>query len=168
MKWVKIKGYVNYEVSECGQVRNTNTGRILKQDETGVGYYRVTLSKGNVQNRQSVHRIVAKHYVDNPLDKPMVNHLDGDKKNNHKDNLEWCTCSENFIHAQEIGLRPIGSKRSSALIDEDCVHKVCQMIINGKPRGEILSAGIHKELKKHMVDNIRRGRSWKHISKLYF
>ena len=166
--WKAIKNYSNYEVSREGEVRNTRTGRVLKKDLTGCGYNRVTLSKHNKQERFSVHRLVAMYFVDNILDKPMVNHLDGVKTNNSADNLEWCTCSENFIHAQETGLRPIGSARSSALIDEECVHNVCKMIIEGKPRGEILSAGLHPELKKHMVDNIRRGRTWKHVSKLYF
>lgn len=166
--WKKIKEFDNYEVSSDGEVRNVKTGRVLKQDLTGCGYNRVTVSKHNKQKRFSVHRLVAEYFVDNIEGKDVVNHKDGCKTNNHKDNLEWCTCSENHLHAQEIGLRPIGSKRNSALIDEECVHKVCEMIVKGKSRGEILSAGIHPNLKKHMVDNIRRRRTWKHVSKLYF
>ncbi|NIQ06048.1 MAG: hypothetical protein GWO20_10085, partial [Candidatus Korarchaeota archaeon] len=75
--------------------------------------------------------------------KDLVNHMDSDKTNNSVDNLEWVNYSENFIHAQENGKRPIGSKRTSSLIDEDTVHGVCEMFVEGKTRGEILSSGLH-------------------------
>lgn len=162
-----IKDYERYCVTEKGNVINTATGRTLKTDITGCGYARVTLSVDNVPNRQSVHRLVAKAYIPNPDEKPFVNHIDGNKLNNTVSNLEWVTCSENFLHAQEIGLRPIGSKRSTAKLDEVVVSKVCEMLQSGCKRGEILSAGIHPDLKRHMVDNIRRRRTWKHVSKDY-
>ena len=49
-----------------------------------------------------VHRIVAELFVPNPESKPAVDHIDGDKKNNHVDNLRWCTYVENMYFAKEL------------------------------------------------------------------
>lgn len=51
-----------------------------------------------------VHRMVAELYVPNPENKKYVNHIDGDKSNNHKSNLEWVTARENTMHAIKLGL----------------------------------------------------------------
>lgn len=165
MIWKDITDYVNYEVSSCGKIRNKVTGRLLKFDKSWNGYYRCTLCKTNTPKKFLVHRVVMREFVgESSL---QVNHKDGDKSNNGLSNLEYVSCSENHIHAQENGLRPIGSARGTALIDEDVVRKVCQMFQKGYTRGEILSAGLSPHLKKHMVDNIRRRRTWKHVSREY-
>lgn len=84
--WKDIEGYNGfYQVSSCGRVRSKN--KILKPQKNGRGYYRVGL-KGRLF---FVHRLVAKHFVDNPNGYPLVNHKDENKTNNCADNLEWCT-----------------------------------------------------------------------------
>ena len=55
----------------------------------------------------SIHRLVGKYYVSNPYNKPQINHLDGNKLNNHYTNLEWATDKENNDHALALGLRTI-------------------------------------------------------------
>ena len=57
----------------------------------------------NGKNMQ-FHRIVANTFIPNPLNKPCINHIDGNKNNNNISNLEWCTHSENTIHAYKTGL----------------------------------------------------------------
>lgn len=162
MAWRQIENYNNYEVSSEGFVRNLKTGRVLKFDVSKNGYFRCTLCSNNKPKKFLIHRLVMKHFVgDSDL---QVNHKDGDKRNNRLSNLEYVSCRDNHLHAQEIGLRPIGSSRSTALLNEEQVHKVCQMIEEGHRRGDILNAGISVHLKKHMVDNIRRRRTWKHVS----
>lgn len=61
-------------------------------------------SNGKVKHYKA-HRLVANCFIPNPENKPTVNHKDGNKLNNHKDNLEWCTMLENNVHAIKYGLR---------------------------------------------------------------
>lgn len=108
----------NYEVSNEGDIRSID--RYIARSDTGTlvfyksklqkaqvsrcGYLLVRLSIDNVKETVSVHREVAKAFIPNPDAKPQVNHKDGNKKNNHINNLEWCTNSENQIHANALGL----------------------------------------------------------------
>lgn len=106
--WKKIEGWECYEVSNLGRVRvKTRTvidkngvakirkGRILKGSKGKLGYITVTLVEGQRRERLLVHRIVAKAFIPNPLNKPCINHIDNTPSNNIVSNLEWCTPQEN-------------------------------------------------------------------------
>ena len=93
----------NYSVSDDGQVRNDKTNRILSQS-TQQDYKHVTLSIDGKQKRMRVHRLVAEVFLDNPQNKPYVNHKDGNRGNNSVENLEWATPAENTQHAVLTGL----------------------------------------------------------------
>ena len=83
----------------------TIKGGILKAGINAGGYYIATLSvPWKKQNKMLVHRAIALAFIPNPENKPHINHIDGDKKNNDIANLEWCTHKENMIHARKIGL----------------------------------------------------------------
>lgn len=71
----------------------------------------ITINFGNRDLVHSIywHRIIATFFVPNPEDKPCVNHKDGNKHNNHADNLEWVTYSENHKHRYRV----LGHKAAS-------------------------------------------------------
>ena len=94
-QWRTIEGYPNYSVSNYGRVRNDLTCKILKQNLNSSGYYRVMIGG----KQQFVHRLVAMAFIDNPNNYPVVNHLDYNPRNNHIDNLEWCTQSHNIQYS---------------------------------------------------------------------
>ena len=71
----------------------------------------ITLRKNNKQIVKQVHRLVAEAFIPNPYKKRCVNHKDGNKINNHVDNLEWVTHQENTIHAWETGLQMMTPER---------------------------------------------------------
>lgn len=104
-----LKGLVecgdNYEVSNTGNVRNIKTQRVLKPDIHTFGYHQVKPSlKGKTKNCL-IHRAVALAFIPNEDNKPEVNHIDGNKANNHVTNLEWVTSKENQEHAVRTGLQ---------------------------------------------------------------
>lgn len=103
-----------YKVSRCGtSIINTVTGRILKQSPQKIkgkptGYMYCTILDGLdfYFKRIAVHRLVAMTFISlPPEDKPWINHKDGNKANNHADNLEWSSISANIQHAFDTGLK---------------------------------------------------------------
>lgn len=88
-----------------GRVKSLHYGkeRIMKTPDNSSGYKSVWLSKQTLKQKL-VHRLVAEAFVPNPMNLPVVNHLDGNKHNNCVSNLEWCSIKENTNHAIKTGL----------------------------------------------------------------
>jgi predicted DNA-binding protein YlxM (UPF0122 family) len=106
MRAVPINGLEQqYLVTEGGRIYSQLTGQYLKCNPCTQGYPMAKLFLGNKRYLyRRVHRLVAEHFIPNPNNLPVVNHLDGNKLNPHKDNLEWCTYLENTAHAYATGL----------------------------------------------------------------
>ena len=114
--FVKIVGFENYEVSNLGKVRNIKSGRTLKP-RLHNGYLRLCLYKNNKNKDLLLHRILATAFIDNPDEKPCVNHIDENKLNNDLSNLEWCTERENAIHGTRT--KRVAEKLSQKVIQLD-------------------------------------------------
>lgn len=118
--WKDLKGYEGlYKISSLGKIKSLDRkrycghkgskpqlrkGRILKQHYDYLGYKRVRLSKNSTTKTLTLHRLLAINFIENPYNKPNINHIDGNKSNNSLDNLEWCTQKENSQHAFKTGL----------------------------------------------------------------
>lgn len=107
MKQIVVDSQVtDYYITEDGKCWSNKTNTFLKGQKSNSGYlnYNLTLPNGS-KRRLYAHRLVAQYYVDNPQGKNQVNHIDGNKDNNHFTNLEWVTPQENQQHAIKNELR---------------------------------------------------------------
>jgi hypothetical protein len=118
-EWKFVIGYEGmYEVSDLGNVRSLNRkiygrgrkkkqmrhGHIMKQKTDKYGYLCVQLMKDCKRKHITVHRLVAIAFIANPKNKPQINHIDCNKKNNSVGNLEWNTAKENVAHSYKNGM----------------------------------------------------------------
>lgn len=113
-KSVWIEGFEGqYQISDDGVVTSHKRGapRRLKYFLSNKGYFLVELYKACGAKNQSVHRLVAKHFVPGFEPGLEVNHKNGIKTDNRAINLEWVTHQENVAHANRCGLVPKSSKR---------------------------------------------------------
>lgn len=175
-KWVPIKGYEGYyEVSSEGNVRSVDRviryknghyqrfkSRILKPKITMQGYEQVDLSKNNKVKQVKVHRLVAENFVSNPYGKPQINHIDGIKLNNSVRNLEWCTASENSLHAHKSGLSKalVGQFAPNAKLKDADVFRIKKMMLEGKKNIEISKIF---NISSAQVSKIKTGKQWSQI-----
>lgn len=85
--------------------RRGTDGGTMKPWIDGRGYPSIRLMINGKPQIFKVHRLVADSFLPNPKSLPFINHKDGNKQNYKPSNLEWCTSSENMIHAWKTGLR---------------------------------------------------------------
>lgn len=153
-----------YEVSNYGRVKSVFsisrkgkirlTGVMLKLHINSNGYYRIKIiNKGYL-----VHRLVGFEFINNPENKPQINHIDGNKLNNHVDNLEWCTNMENAIHAKLTGLVPTADPKNKYIKKGYSRHgsKPRRKIVNIKTGEKFNSPKELSELTGISIKNIHR------------
>lgn len=144
--WKDIKGYEGlYQISNLGNIKSLNKvqklyinnaksgirkGKQLKLILFNNGYYFVNLSKNGKIHSYAVHRLVAKTFISNPNNLPIINHIDGNKLNNNINNLEWCTYSHNIQEAFRLGLsKPIWKGKFDK--NHNRSKKIIQYDLNG-------------------------------------
>ena len=126
--WKPIKDFEGYyEVSNKGRIKSSKRNIILNQGNITKGYLGVSLAKDGVSYSKRVHKLVADAFIPNIENKPYINHINGNKKDNRVENLEWCTPKENSEHAKENKLVSKGKKKVYCLEDNKIYDSIKQL-----------------------------------------
>ncbi len=169
--WKDLENFPGYQVSTLGNVKSVNRFRKTK------GNYLAKVKGRNLTIRKNkrgylecriknidkiIHRLVAQTFIFNSENKPQVNHINGIKTDNKVENLEWCTNSENQLHAYKNGLKinPIGEKNNNTKLTNEQVSKIKNEYNLGKTINDI---SIDYSIKFSIIKDIVYGASWKDI-----
>lgn len=166
-----FSGY--YTISKEGDVYSIRANKNLKPRMSQDGYKRVALCVDGKRYEYRVARLVADAFVDNPENKPQVNHKDLNTINDHFENLEWCTNKENSDHAALAGRRE-GDLRGiykayiftnvyngksftilgfKSLLKHFNVNDTCKRTLSRRANtGEYIKKGVFKGLKLDIID----------------
>ncbi len=88
----------NYLLNQQGECYRN--GKKLKPYPNSKNYLKIDVwTNGKREKQYFLHRMIAEVFIPNPKNHPQVNHIDGDKRNNSVQNLEWCDGSHNIQHA---------------------------------------------------------------------
>lgn len=160
--WKDLKEAPGYQISNMGRVKTLNKfgeeGRhyLLKLRHSRVGsYLKADLDKYKI--RPSVHRLVAIYFIENPENKPFVNHIDGNKQNNHWQNLEWTTRKENQLHA--VNVLNVVKKKTEVLKKEQVLE-----ILNSSDT--VQSLCLKYNVSFTTIWSIKIGRTWNSVTGL--
>lgn len=148
--WAKIDGYENYLINKNGLIKRkagyqAKKDRILKNSISSNGYVQVILCKNGKAKTLRVHRLLSIAFIENPKNKPTVNHIDGNKKNNALENLEWVTDSENMYHAVNVLKRKAPCSMKGRFGKD---HNISKSFIIEFPSGEKIEYGSGLEFQR--------------------
>lgn len=175
-EWKDIAGFEGmYQVSNMGQVRSLDRvindrgrhlkGRVLAQSIGTSGYLHVGPSINGKQPPKYIHRLVAEAFIPNPDSRPHVNHIDGNKQNNHLSNLEWATAKENSQHAWVTGLaNHSGENHASSKLTEDDVRFIRKHYNPDITDFNLQALAEKFGVKKPTINKIVHRKAWKHVS----
>lgn len=173
VRWQAIPGFERfYEVSEYGEVRRTQNrrwrekGSLVSQNRDRFGYRRVQLYDSKNRQRLSfaVHRLVMQAFVGDCPEGHEVNHMDGDKSNNHLSNLEYVTHQENVRHSfkklKRMQRVARGEASGAAKLTTEQVLTIRERAANGERRRALgHEFGVTPECITYIVRRV----TWKHI-----
>ena len=131
-----VPGYNGkYQINECGNIINKN-GHVMRSAASKNGYLRVALELPDSTKRKNelVHRLVAKTFIPNPDNLPIVMHLDNDTYNNHISNLRWGSQSDNMQQAFSEG-RKVSPMKDKHIM---CRYASKYIIYNKKTGDEVI------------------------------
>lgn len=162
MKSKLINGFNNYLLYENGIVYSLKKKINLKPLNHKNGYLYYDLRHNKIRKLYYIHKLIADHFIENPQLKPMVNHIDGNKKNNSINNLEWVTSKENVNHAVKMGLMNFrGEKHPMSKLKIDQVNEIRNLLKEGKfTQNKIASM---YNVTRGCIQGIQRNKNWNNL-----
>jgi hypothetical protein len=177
--WVPITGYEGlYDISSLGRVKSKR--RVVKSIRSGRPltktvceriliptfcneYAEVCLNKNGSHRSAKVHILIAKAFLPNPDNKPILNHINGVKSDYQLLNLEWTTYKENTRHAWDTKLCTAikGTQSGNSKLTDESILEIKERFKNGENNAAI--AKIYN-VSKNNIRNIRIGKAWKHVA----
>ncbi len=128
--YLLIDGFINYSVSNYGNVKNIKTDRILKPNNNNKGYYYVSLFQNNKSRNKTIHRLVLNAFENNYENKKCVDHINNNRSDNCLFNLRYATHQENNFNSSICKNNTSGVKGVS--FDKQRNKWRAQIKINGK------------------------------------
>jgi hypothetical protein len=107
----------DYDINELGEIYSHKTNKILTGTIYNTGYKMVRLTIEGKKKGYAIHRLVAQTFIPNPDNLPVVNHKDGNKLNNHMNNLEWVSQSKNRQHAIQTKVSKLATGKREKIKD---------------------------------------------------
>lgn len=124
----RVKALPKYRINRWGG-KNLMPERFLALSGGGkLGYVNVSFCVNGRISCQWLHRLVAQVFLEPVEGKTVINHKDGNKKNNSVSNLEYCTDAENNAHAGKLNLKPIGTKHTNSKFSRDDLTKIRELL----------------------------------------
>lgn len=161
-----------YSINEYGDIRSKKSGEILKPKKNKQGYLVIALCTNEIEHGKthkrkmfSISQLVARSYNGHPPDNmndPTVDHIDGNRQNNHYTNLQWLERGVNSSIRKNKGA---GSQNHEAKLTDEQVKEICNLLINTDLSYQQIANMFNIE--KSTVSSIKKQKSWKHITTKY-
>lgn len=168
-----INPYMYYITSSGRVISNYNNHAIYRKNGRYTnGYQKINLTLADGREKtESIHRLVAMAFKPCPgMHNLEVNHIDGNKDNNHISNLEWVTHFDNMQHAFNTELvNNTGENNPNAVLTNEQVHSICRMLEQNMTYDNILiSLGLPITIQnRSILASIKSGSRWAFISNGY-
>lgn len=159
-QWKTMVSDVRYEVSDQGDVRRIDTGRVRKPSSTPAGYKVIVLYENKKFSGVYVHREVMRAFVGECPQGCEVSHLNGDNTDNRLVNLAYETTLTNIRRKKDHGTQTMGEAHHSSKLCKDTVIKIRQLSADGFSQQQIAQ---RTPVSRAQVGRVLRKEHWGHI-----
>ena len=156
-----------YFIEEDGRIFSLYKKDYLKPRKDKDGYLKINLSGGSRKSKKyfRIASLVALTFIGKPpktLSDPTINHIDGNKTNNHYSNLEWCERGKNSSIRKNKG---IGINNHETILNESQVEENCKILVNTNLTLQEIANRF--SVNKSTINNIKQKKTWKNITEKY-
>jgi TATA-binding protein-associated factor Taf7 len=153
-----------YYITDSGEVYSRRGNKLCPVlNHKGYLTVKIFYEKGKYKTK-FVHRLVAEAFIENPNNLETVNHKNGVKTDNTKDNLEWMSRLDNTKHAANVLQAQKGDKATNLTINSDIAREICKLLEKDMRNIDI---SVLLNVPKNIVRDIRIRKTWTHLSKEY-